>query len=111
MSVCVFLTTYVALTTLLITITFVQCDQSRQMSNISEPTARYDARNLRRNKFVQCIIGVELWRQNASHKLFRTLNHYGVTQGVDAARGQAARLGASHDLLVRKWKGNYEVLH
>ena len=37
-------------------------------------------------KFVQASIGIELWKQRVSHKVFSTLNHMGISPGVDAAR-------------------------
>ncbi|XP_014667906.1 PREDICTED: uncharacterized protein LOC106809356 [Priapulus caudatus] len=59
--------------------------------------------------FVQQSVGVELWRQGAPHKVFRTLCHMGISQGVGGARNNVDRLGAEHDQQLLLWKQNLEV--
>lgn len=48
-----------------------------------------------RLNFVQAAMGVQLWRQGATHKLFATLNHYGLSLSVNAARGHVDRISSS----------------
>ena len=66
-------------------------------------------RKPRKHKFVQAAVSVEMWRQQASHKLYQTLGGYGVCQGAKAARGHVDRLSRNHDAQLRLWKSVSEV--
>ncbi|XP_071490821.1 uncharacterized protein [Diadema antillarum] len=59
-------------------------------------------------KFVQSCIGIELWRQRVSHKVFTTLNHMGISQSADTARRNVDIIGKKHDDELWKWKESQE---
>ena len=54
-------------------------------------------------------MAVEMWRQGISHKVFRTLNHIGITLGVDATRNYVDLLGKAHDQDLKVWRENLKV--
>ena len=58
----------------------------------------------------QAVMAVELWTQGASHKLFTSLNHLGVSLGVNASRSYVDTLAQEHDKQLMKWKADIEVL-
>ena len=58
---------------------------------------------------VQAIMGVELFKQGCSQKMFASLNHLGITQSVDTARGHVDQMARYHDAHVLKWKTESEV--
>jgi hypothetical protein len=49
-------------------------------------------------------MAVELWCQGASHKLFQSLNHMGLSLGVNAARNYVDKLASQHDSKLRGWQ-------
>ena len=65
----------------------------------------------RQFKFIQMVMGVELWRQGASHKLYELLNFLGISQGVDAARSHTDKLSDGYDQQLQNWKLEKEVSH
>ncbi|XP_041467682.1 uncharacterized protein LOC121418046 [Lytechinus variegatus] len=59
-------------------------------------------------KFVQSCVGIELWKQRVSHKVFKTLNHMGISQSVGAARHNVDIIGKQHDKELWNWKKSLE---
>ena len=49
------------------------------------------------HNMVQCAMGVQMWRQGASDKMFTILNHYDVCQSKQSAHGHVDRLGQHND--------------
>ena len=64
----------------------------------------------RKCKFLAACMSVQLWRQGASHKVFKTLNAVGISLGVDAARGRVDRLGATYNKKLLNWQHAVEVI-
>ena len=62
-----------------------------------------------RNTLVQSVIGVEMWREGCSKKLFKIMNSLGVSQGIIASRQNIVSLQDDHDKEVKLWKGQVEV--
>ena len=60
------------------------------------------SRSHKKYKFMQQSMGVQLWRQGASEKIFRTLNNYGMTQSKAAARSAVDKLGSQHDAQLKQ---------
>ena len=58
---------------------------------------------------VASIIGVQLWLEGASHRIFRTLNYLAVSQGVDAIRSHVDQLRTYADNKLVYWKLTQEV--
>ncbi|XP_030852129.1 uncharacterized protein LOC100893251 [Strongylocentrotus purpuratus] len=65
-------------------------------------------RSRKKYSFVQGCVGIELWRQRVSHKVFLTLNHMGITQGVQASRNKVDVISKSHDKQLWEWKHTTE---
>ena len=55
------------------------------------------------------MIGLELYLEGASHRIFRSLNYLGVTQGVDVTRKHADSVRTHSDARVIKWKLDKEL--
>lgn len=62
-----------------------------------------------RYSFVQGCVGIELWRQRVSRKVFVTLNHMGITQGIQASKSKVEEISKSHDKQLWEWKRTTEV--
>ncbi|XP_072171792.1 uncharacterized protein [Diadema setosum] len=60
-------------------------------------------------KFVQTCMGFELWRQGASTKVFRMLNHSGITLCIATATAYVESLTENHDEKLKEWKKTFEV--
>lgn len=61
-------------------------------------------------KMTQSTLGVELWRQGASGATFKLLNFLGVSQSVQAARGNVDKVSKTYDQEIVDWKENIEVI-
>lgn len=55
------------------------------------------------------MLGVEMWRQGASVKTMRILNHLGSSQGGGAARHHVDNLAEGHDAVLHVWKDAIKV--
>ena len=62
-----------------------------------------------RYKFFQACIGVEMWRQGASHTVFNVLNRLGISQGVVASRKNVDTLCSSYDAKIEVVKSSIEA--
>ncbi|XP_030839935.1 uncharacterized protein LOC100893656 [Strongylocentrotus purpuratus] len=58
--------------------------------------------------FVQGCVGIELWRQRVSRNVFLTLNHMGITQGIQASKCKVEEISKSHDKQLWEWKRTAE---
>ncbi len=60
-------------------------------------------------KFLQTSVGIEMWRQGASQKLFRTMNFIGLSMSAAMSRTQVDRLIINHDAVILAQKKLIEV--
>ncbi|XP_072170943.1 uncharacterized protein [Diadema setosum] len=68
------------------------------------------ARNRRRYKFVQAAMGIELWRQRASQKVFGILNGLGISQSKTTMKTYANSIVQEYDKKLLTWKESQEKL-
>ncbi|XP_071500137.1 uncharacterized protein [Diadema antillarum] len=61
-------------------------------------------------KFVQTCMGIELWRQGVSQKVFKTLNHSGITINANTVRLHVDVVAQNHDQQLKEWKKTVEEL-
>jgi hypothetical protein len=54
-------------------------------------------------------MGIELYRQGSSHKLFQVLNYLGMSLGVNASRSHADTLSHGFDKQIVEWKEAKEL--
>ena len=66
-------------------------------------------RRPRKFKFIPACVAVEMWRQGVSHKVFKTLNHMGISLSVSAARSHVDNLARHHDDQLNIWKDTLKV--
>ena len=62
----------------------------------------------RRYSLFQSAMSIHLWCEGATHSLIETLSYFGMSQGVNAARGHVDRLAEKHDRKVVEWKDAIE---
>ncbi|XP_038069432.1 uncharacterized protein LOC119738598 [Patiria miniata] len=65
----------------------------------------------RKYNFVQGAIGVELWRQGCSKKLFQALNHLGISLGRQTSRQHVDQLATDQDNCLVKWKSAVQTTY
>ena len=61
-----------------------------------------------KSRLLQTLMGIELYRQGSSQKLYRVLNYLGLSLSNDASRSHADILSKGFDKRVVEWKENKE---
>lgn len=60
---------------------------------------------------IKSALGVQLWRQGTTHKVFKAPNFLGISQGLQAAKAHVDNLGKHHNMKLDDWRKTVQVYH